>query len=353
MADEGQTVEDLMTSISGNVLENDTDIDNGTVLTVADHGNQVGEYGTLSVAADGKYTYALDNEDAVVQTLGRSHEKTETFAYSATDGIVDVASTLSIQVNGVNDAPILVAPLADQDFTFHKPFEWQMPADSFVDIDQGDVLDYSATLADGSPLPDWISFDPTTQTFSGWTPKMVGSIDICVTATDRVESTGSTEGSLSASDVFTFSISHSNQGVGNGEDAAPPGQDTNFNDGPGTSPGGPGAKDKKTAVAAQTTVTYLDLSQVNTLMGTSAVQPVATAEGEIFAGWQNMQAAVNDDSLLYDKGAWSDDRQGADVSSMNKAMSGLLSSTQPFGLDGSELTPSNSTLLKVNNGKKS
>jgi hypothetical protein len=56
---------------------------------------------------------------------------------------------------------------------------------------------------------------------------------------------------------------------------------------------------------------------------------------------------------LYDKGAWSDDRQGADVSSMNKAMSGLLSSTQPFGLDGSELTPSNSTLLKVNNGKKS
>ncbi|ALC16895.1 hypothetical protein DSOUD_2128 [Desulfuromonas soudanensis] len=353
MADEGQTVEDLMTSTSGNVLENDTDIDNGTVLTVADHGNQVGEYGTLSVAADGKYTYALDNEDAVVQTLGRSHEKTETFAYSATDGIVDVASTLSIQVNGGNDAPILVAPLADQDFTFHKPFEWQMPADSFVDIDQGDVLDYSATLADGSPLPDWISFDPTTQTFSGWTPKMVGSIDICVTATDRVESTGSTEGSLSASDVFTFSISHSNQGVGNGEDAAPPGQDTNFNDGPGTSPGGPGAKDKKTAVAAKTTVTYLDLSQVNTLMGTSAVQPVATAEGEIFAGWQNMQAAVNDDSLLYDKGAWSDDRQGADVSSMNKAMSGLLSSTQPFGLDGSELTPSNSTLLKVNNGKKS
>jgi hypothetical protein len=157
---------------------------------------------------------------------------------------------------------------------------------------------------------------------------------------------------LSASDVFTFSISHGNQGVGNGEDAAPAGHNTNFNDGPGTSPGGPGAKDKKTAVAATATVIYLDLSQVNTLLGTSAVQPVATAEDEIFAGWQDMQAAVNDDSLLYDKGAWSDVGQGADVSSMNNAMSGLLSSTQPLGLDGSEMSPSNSTLPKVNNSKK-
>jgi hypothetical protein len=180
---------------------------------------------------------------------------------------------------------------------------------------------------------------------------MVGSIDIRVTATDRVEATGSTEGSLSASDVFTFSISHGNQGVGNGEDAVPAGQNTNFNDGPGTSRGNPGAKDKKTAVAATATVTYLDLSQVNTMLGTSAVQPVATAENEIFAGWQDMQAAVNDDSLLYDKGAWSDDRQGADVSSMNNAMSGLLSSTQPLGLDSSELSLSNSTLPKADNGK--
>ena len=43
----------------------------------------------------------------------------------------------------------------------------------------------SATLADGSPLPAWLSFDPATQTFSG-TPLNddVGALTIRVTATD-------------------------------------------------------------------------------------------------------------------------------------------------------------------------
>ncbi|MDH3393746.1 MAG: hypothetical protein OEL66_07040, partial [Desulfobulbaceae bacterium] len=37
---------------------------------------------------------------------------------------------------------------------------------------------------------------------------------------------------------------HGNEGVGNGEDPPPPGHDENMNDGPGTSPGDPGAKHK-------------------------------------------------------------------------------------------------------------
>lgn len=36
--------------------------------------------------------------------------------------------------------------------------------------------------------------------------------------------------------------SRGNEGVGNGVDAPPPGHDYNFNDGPGTSPGQPGAQ---------------------------------------------------------------------------------------------------------------
>jgi hypothetical protein len=169
----------------------------------------------------------------------------EHFNFTVTDGIAEVASSLEVNVSGRNDAPIVALPLADKQLTFNKPFSWNMPAESFVDIDQGDVLDYTATLADDSALPEWLSFDSGNLTFSGWTPKQVGEIDVMVTATDRVAATGSTEGSLAVSDIFRVSVSHGNEGVGNGDEAAPSGHDDNFNDHPGTGPGGPGARGGK------------------------------------------------------------------------------------------------------------
>jgi len=232
--------EDLIVSVTTNVLGNDTDVDQGAVLSVADAGLRQGSYGSLILAADGSYTYSVDNTSNAVQSLGRTAQVSEHFGYIATDGIVGVSSALDVFLNGTNDAPILVAPLADQDFNFNKDFSWQMPSGSFADIDQGDTLDYSATLADGSPLPEWLHFDPLTQTFSSMAPKIVGYVDIQVTATDRVAATGSTIGSLSTSDIVRISISHGNEGVGNGQEAPPPGQTTNFNDGAGTSPGSPG-----------------------------------------------------------------------------------------------------------------
>jgi VCBS repeat-containing protein len=233
--------EDLIVSATGNMLSNDTDIDQGTVLSVVDAGFRAGNYGNLALGVDGDYTYSVDNTSTVVQSLGRTAQLSEHFVYTVTDGIVGVASALDVYLNGTNDAPILVAPLADQDITFNKSFSWQMPSGSFIDIDQGDALDYSATLADSSPLPDWLSFDPITRTFSGMAPKTVGYADIQVTATDKVAATGSTVDSLIASDVFRISISHGNEGVGNGQDSSPAGTDSNFNDGPGTSAGNPGA----------------------------------------------------------------------------------------------------------------
>ena len=67
-------------------------------------------------------------------------------------------------------------------------FSFTVPAGSFADIDAGDTLSYSATLADGGALPAWLSFDAATQTFSG-TPGNadVGSLSVRVTATDCVQ----------------------------------------------------------------------------------------------------------------------------------------------------------------------
>jgi Ca2+-binding RTX toxin-like protein len=64
-----------------------------------------------------------------------------------------------------------------------------LPDGSFIDIapdgnDVSDLLVYSATLADGTALPDWLSIDPDTGTISGAAPNDSGSVGIVVTATD-------------------------------------------------------------------------------------------------------------------------------------------------------------------------
>ena len=58
--------------------------------------------------------------------------------------------------------------------------------------------DHTATLGDGSALPDWITFDAATRTFSGTPPlNFNGSIDLKVIATD---------GAFTASDIFTLTV---------------------------------------------------------------------------------------------------------------------------------------------------
>ncbi len=129
---------------------------------------------------------------------------------TATDGSGASASdTFDLAVANVNDAPILVAPLADQTAQTKAAFTWQVPAGSFTDVDQGDALAYSATLADGSALPSWLVFDAATQTFSGTAPANAsGTLDVQVTATD--------DSQASASDVFRLTLEKGKGGEDNG-----------------------------------------------------------------------------------------------------------------------------------------
>lgn len=228
-------------------------------------GNYAGNYGTLVMQIDGNYQYTLNNDAA--QALGRNDVVTEQFSYSVIDSAgAQATATLTIAVQGVNDAPVLAVPLADQNATPNRDFAWQIPDGAFTDADAGDVLRYSATLADGSALPDWLVFDAASGTFSGRVPRdATGYLDIVVTATD---SAGGVAGAddLSTSDIFRLSFEaggggggggggnggggngggngdgHGNAGVGNGEDPPPPGHADDFNDGPGTGPGSPGAQ---------------------------------------------------------------------------------------------------------------
>ena len=106
-----------------------------------------------------------------------------------------------------NNGPQLGQPGLD-DLTWEDSAQgtYQIPATAFYDLDLGDGMDFEATLADGGALPDWLSFDPVTQTFSGTPPvEAIGSqLEVTVTAIDVPEASQSE--ALSVSDTFTLTI---------------------------------------------------------------------------------------------------------------------------------------------------
>jgi len=108
---------------------------------------------------------------------------------TASDGEFEASDTFSLDITAVNDAPILVTPLADQLVEEDSVVNFALPADTFSDID-GDVLTLTATLADGSELPDWLAFNGST--FAGTPPQdFNGSLEVVVTASDSEFETSS------------------------------------------------------------------------------------------------------------------------------------------------------------------
>ena len=82
----------------------------------------------------------------------------------------------------VNNAPTVATEIPNQTATTGTAFIYQVPAATFADADS-DTLTYTATLADDSALPSWLSFAPATRTFSG-TPTAVETVSVKVTASD-------------------------------------------------------------------------------------------------------------------------------------------------------------------------
>ena len=65
-----------------------------------------GTYGTLTVGADGTYTYVADQSAA--DDLDASDTATDVFTYTLSDGTATDTATITITVTGVNDAPVAV-----------------------------------------------------------------------------------------------------------------------------------------------------------------------------------------------------------------------------------------------------
>jgi Ca2+-binding RTX toxin-like protein len=108
---------------------------------------------------------------------------------TATDsGGLSVSSNLNVAVTNTNDAPVVRTALTNQSVVSGAAFSYTVPITgataTFADEDVGDVLTLTVKLANGSALPDWLSFNAATGVFSG-TPTATGNVSVQVTATDR------------------------------------------------------------------------------------------------------------------------------------------------------------------------
>ena len=103
-----------------------------------------------------------------------------------------------------NHPPVVANPIADQTFQEDSQLTFVVPANTFSDPDSVDVLTYSATRADGSALPSWLSFNPATRTFTGLPDDaQVGTLGLRVTATDSFN--------VSAADSFSLTVANVNE----------------------------------------------------------------------------------------------------------------------------------------------
>jgi hypothetical protein len=93
--------------------------------------------------------------------------------------------------------PVLETQTANQTWIAGASLSLALPTTTFEDP-QNEALTYSALLSNGQALPGWLTFNATTDTFSGTAPAIAESLTIQVTAKDT--------GGLSASESFSATV---------------------------------------------------------------------------------------------------------------------------------------------------
>lgn len=93
-------------------------------------------------------------------------------------------NTFTLATTGfTNDTPLTSLPLVDQTWSGSGTKSMAIPTTTFFDAD-GDTLTHTATKGDGTALPSWLVFNPTTKSFSGNPPGGMAPLPIKVMVDD-------------------------------------------------------------------------------------------------------------------------------------------------------------------------
>ncbi|MBZ9721428.1 VCBS domain-containing protein, partial [Mesorhizobium sp. AD1-1] len=133
-----------------------TGVEAGTVTSASGHvGSAVaGSYGSITIDADGHYSYTLNNGAAAVQALTTGQHLTDTFTYTLTDGDGDTSTTtVEITINGTNDVPQVVVDQGNPAGAHDQVYEAGLAAGSAAG-DGSTVATGTFTVSDTDGLDD-------------------------------------------------------------------------------------------------------------------------------------------------------------------------------------------------------
>jgi Ca2+-binding RTX toxin-like protein/subtilisin-like proprotein convertase family protein len=168
-------------SIKINALANDSDVEDG--------GFEKNNIAIIAAVLHG--TIVLNDDLTFTYTPDGNYFGTDSFSYQVKDKDGAYSNTASVYLNiaSVNDAPTINGIAESQNLAAGKFFSYDLSKLGFNDAD-GDTVNVSVKLADGSNIPSWLTFDSTSKILSG-TPSTSddGSLSLQLIASDGSEQT--------------------------------------------------------------------------------------------------------------------------------------------------------------------
>jgi VCBS repeat-containing protein len=185
--DESETAT-TTTGAATSVLTNDTDMENdplsATLITAPLH-----HIGSFALSSVGTFTYVHDGSETT----------TDTFTYNLSDGVSNVTVTATININPVNDCPIVSSATGSITVNEDAP-------------DTTDDLTLRFSDADIMPTPNSLSYtvSPSSTSLATLTVNGSGVLTIAYkdnqTGTDTITITANDNAGCTVDDVFTLTV---------------------------------------------------------------------------------------------------------------------------------------------------
>lgn len=172
-----EATEDTVLRLSSEqILARARDPDGGDV-TLVSVGEAIG--GTIKLGASGMVTF----------TPSAEYSGDASFSYTVRDasGLVSEGKAF-VHISAQNDAPASSVSQLTVNTDEDQPINYALPAGMFSDVDNSSLV-VTASMADGSALPGWLTFDPEALVLSGQPPENgFGNFELTIVASDGVAS---------------------------------------------------------------------------------------------------------------------------------------------------------------------
>lgn len=186
-----------VTQVAASLVDDNFELNEDNSITISlsdiianDSGVNAVSINELVFANPANGTIAIDSgNNAIIYIPTENYNGNDSISYQVNngDGTLSDSASINLNVISVNDAPSVINIIPSQEAKEGETFIYALPNNIFSDVDvnrgETDSLIIAATLADGGPLPQWLSF--SNNIFSGTpTDSSSGELSIKITATD-------------------------------------------------------------------------------------------------------------------------------------------------------------------------